>query len=263
MRVFWIIFGLSAQAVFGVTVCQLYLFLEGLGRHTSIFSPDTGLGMHWIWLDGLLAAQFAVIHSVLLLPDVRRRIERYVPAPQYGFFFCLVTCSSLLLAMNGWQSTDTLWQFTGPARSAVTIAFLLSWAALFYSLHLTGLGFQTGWTPWWAWVRGRKLPRRQFAPRGAYRLLRHPIYLSFLGLTWFTPVITLDRALLAAIWTTYIFIGSYLKDRRLQYYLGDVYRNYQANVPGYPFLWFGPLGKVPTPEPVLAEDNVDFLRRAA
>jgi hypothetical protein len=29
--------------------------------------------------------------------------------------------------------------------------------------------------------------------RGAYRPLRHPVDLSFLGLVWFVPVIILDR----------------------------------------------------------------------
>jgi len=78
------------------------------------------------------------------------------------------------------------------------------------------------------------VPRREFRPRGAYHLLRHPVYLSFLGLIWFTPVLTLDHAILTGIWTTYIFVGSYLKDRRLVNYLGDDYRRYQAAVPGYP-----------------------------
>ena len=81
-------------------------------------------------------------------------------------------------------------------------------------------------------------------PRGAYHFFRHPVYLSFLGLVWFTPRMTLDHAVLTGIWTVYIFVGSYLKDRRLTYYLGDAYRAYQAKVPGYPLVPFGPLGKV-------------------
>src|SRR5262249_3466045 len=49
------------------------------------------------------------------------------------------------------------------------------------------------------------------------------------------------------LWTVYILVGSHLKDRRLLFYLGDVYRRYQARVPGYPLVPFGPLGKVPLP----------------
>ena len=55
---------------------------------------------------------------------------------------------------------------------------------------------------------------------------------------------TLDHAVLTGIWTVYIFVGSYLKDRRLVHYLGDAYRAYQARVPGYPLVPFGPLGRL-------------------
>ena len=44
-------------------------------------------------------------------------------------------------------------------------------------------------------------------------------------------------------------VGSYLKDERLTYYLGDRYRDYQSRVSGYPGIWFGPLGRVPTTKP--------------
>jgi methanethiol S-methyltransferase len=81
--------------------------------------------------------------------------------------------------------------------------------------------------------------------RGAYRLLRHPVYLCFLGQVWLTPVVSADRALLNVLFTAYIFLGSYWKDRRLVHYLGDVYRGYQARVPGYPLVGVGPLGRVP------------------
>lgn len=121
--------------------------------------------------------------------------------------------------------------------------FYGAWVGLFYSLYLSGLGYQTGLTPWWYWLRRQPQPRRQFEIRSLYRWLRHPIYLSFLGLIWFTPRMTWDHVLLTTIWTTYIFIGSYLKDERLAYYLGDSYRRYQEQVVGYPLMFFGPLGR--------------------
>ena len=75
--------------------------------------------------------------------------------------------------------------------------------------------------------------------------MRHPAYLSFLGLIWFTPVMTTDRSILTAVWTVYVFVGSYLKNRRLVSYLGEPYRRYMAEVPGYPGMFLGPLGRVP------------------
>ncbi|HTI50851.1 MAG TPA: hypothetical protein VL475_07870, partial [Planctomycetaceae bacterium] len=116
---------------------------------------------------------------------------------------------------------------------------------MFYGMSLNGFGFQTGMTPWWHWITQTPIPPREFNPRSLYHVLRHPVYLSFLGLIWFTPVMTADRAILTGIWTAYVFIGSCLKDRRLLYYLGDRYEDYQSQVPGYPGMLWGPLARIP------------------
>jgi protein-S-isoprenylcysteine O-methyltransferase Ste14 len=257
MRAFWVLFGIVTHALFALTVCRLFPFLEGQGRITGLLTRHGAPG--GLWLDGVLAIQFALVHSWFLLPRMRERLTRHVPPPLYGCIFCVVTCASLLLTIEAWRrSPIILWQLHGVAGVAVSAAFLLSWAALFYSLSLTGLGYQTGWTPWWAWLRGRRLTRGWPEPRGAYRFLRHPIYASFLGLVWFTPIMTLDRCILVAVWTVYIFVGSHLKDRRLIHYVGDPYRHYQARVSGYPFFLNGPLAKIPISEPPVPD-----LRRAA
>ncbi len=230
--------GVLTHGLFAVTVWHLYWFLAG----SAIHAPGA------LTIDLALAAQFAVSHSLLLLPAVRRRLERWIPAEFYGLFFCVATCGSLLLLFSQWRASPAVaWQAHGTAAIAVQIAFAGSWLALFYSLHLSGLGYQTGFTPWWHWLRNEPQPRRQFRPRSAYLVMRHPVYLSFLGLVWFTPTVTLDRAILIAVWTAYIFIGSYLKDRRLQYYLGSLYRDYQARVPGFLGMPLGPLARIPWP----------------
>jgi protein-S-isoprenylcysteine O-methyltransferase Ste14 len=235
-RLLGILSGLLTHALFALTVWQLFRFLQGSTRHAS--GP--------LWIDLLLAVQFAAVHSMLLLPPVRQRLERWIPSAFYGLFFCMVTCAGLLLVISQWRSSPlVVWQAQGFGRMLVEMAFAASWILLFYSLSLNGLGYQTGWTPWWHWLRRQSEPRRNFRPRSAYLVMRHPVYLSFLGLIWFTPTVTLDRALLIAIWTVYVFVGSYLKDRRLQYYLGSRYREYQAEVPGYPGMIFGPLARVP------------------
>ena len=74
-------------------------------------------------------------------------------------------------------------------------------------------------------------PARPFAPQGVYRFMRPPVSLSFLGIVWLVPVVTLGSAVLIAIWTVSIYVGSVLKDRRLLFYVGDEYRRYRADVP--------------------------------
>lgn len=242
-----IAFGLATHLLFAFTVWHLVWFLAG---HAPAMPARAVLDrslVATIAIDWALATMFAVPHSMLLLPAVRGRLTKeFMPAAFYGCFYCVVTCVALLTTIFCWRTSDVVvWAWPVAVQPFITAAFVGSWVMLFYSLHLTGLGYQTGWTPWWRWVRGLPQGRRDFRPRGAYRFLRHPVYLSFLGLVWFAPVVTLDRAILIAVWTAYIFVGSSLKDRRLLFFIGDQYREYQARVPGYPGMPVGPLARVP------------------
>lgn len=114
---------------------------------------------------------------------------------------------------------------------------------LLYSLWLTGLEYRTGLQPRGYWLRGRPAAKRVFEVRDAYRLLRHPVYLSFAGLIWFGPVLSADRLVLVGVWTACIVVGSRLKDLRLLHYVGDGYRRYAEQVPGYPAVALGPLAR--------------------
>lgn len=228
-----IAFGIATQLLFAGTVVALFRFLAGWYPHR----PGSQ------WTNVLLALLFAVPHSLLLSPRVRHAISQKIGSPFYGLFYCCVTCASLWAVFLNWHDSDyVLWELQGWSRWGMESAFAAAWVALFYSLHLSGLTWQTGLTPWWQWACGKPLPRRRFHESGWYRWFRHPIYLSFLGLIWFTPRCTLDHAILVGIWTAYIFIGSWLKDRRLEYYMGEEYLEYESRVPGYPGLYVGPLG---------------------
>jgi len=241
-----IVLGLATHALFAFTVWHLFWFLRGAPPVSGPqrFTPAVAAG-----IDAVLAVGFALPHSVLLAPAVRRRIMAAgVPGPCYGCCFCVATCLALLVTIFCWQPIAVVaWRWPAPCDAAVAAGFGLSWVALLYSLHLTGLGWQTGWTPWWNWVRGLPQPRREFSPRGAYRFLRHPVYLSFLGLIWCVPEVSFDRAVLIAVWTGYIYVGSVLKDRRLEQFIGAPYREYATRVPGYPGMPVGPLARLPRP----------------
>jgi protein-S-isoprenylcysteine O-methyltransferase Ste14 len=227
--------GLFTQGFFLATLPPLYRFL----RNDFAAAPEGPL-----WIDAAAALQFAIPHSVLLNPATRKWVTRRLPSEFYGLLFCFVTCTSLWFTFAVWRgSRSVAWAWPESCRPAVDVGFFLSGISLFYCLSLAGLGYQTGLAPWWHWIRRRPVPRREFRPVGPYRYCRHPAYLSFLGLVWLTPVVTLDRAVLIALWTVYVFVGSYLKDERLARLIGERYRRYQDEVPFYPFLSRGLLGR--------------------
>ena len=234
-RVAGITFGAGAQFGFLLTVPFLFRFLRYGGE---------GLADRWLFRDALLALQFAVSHSLLLHPATKRRITRWLPSDLYGCLFAACTCVSLALVVGYWKrGAGVLWDLRGVSMILVLAGFYLSWISLFYSLWLNGLGYQTGLIPFLNWMAGRTSRPRALYEAGIYGVLRHPVYLSFLGLIWFTPRMTWDHVLLTTLWTIYIFVGSHLKDERIAFYVGESYRGYQARVPGFPFVPWGPLAR--------------------
>ena len=123
--------GVLVQVLFVVTSYYNYVFLKG-----SL--PQAGRGaLAW---DGLLALQFAVVHSLLLLPSVRKMLKRFISPAFYGLFFCTAACLTLLLTMSQWQVGDwAIWQLTGWPRLGMQTLYLTCWGTLFYSLCCSGL----------------------------------------------------------------------------------------------------------------------------
>lgn len=246
-RAFGMLFGIGTQIGFAITVFFLFFYLRD---GSSSRAPN------WVLIDAALALQFTLVHSFLLLPRVRSWLGR-VMAPQfYGCLFCVATCAGLGLMIAFWRSSSTVvWDTAGYPAAVLRAGYYAAWVGLVLTLRVTGFGYQTGWTQWLYWYRRESLPRRPFINSGIYRWFRHPAYACFLGLIWFTPRMTVDHALLTAIWTAYVFIGSYLKDLRLTHYLGDTYREYASRVPGYPGIFFGPLSKWPRPMSLAKTQN--------
>jgi len=232
-RICGIAFGIGTQLFFLWTVVQLFLFLRYGGTQNY---------QHGLIVDCFLSFGFALPHSLLLAPPIQKRMKRWMPSELLGCVHCSVTCLTLLILIQNWGLHSTvLWKASGYVEWAIIAGFYGSWIALFYSLYITGMGYQTGLTQWLYWLKRERPPKRVFVESGAYRWMRHPIDMSFLGLIWFTPTMTLDHAVLTGIWTVYIYVGSYAKDQRMLRFIGVPYREYASRVPGLPFIGFGPL----------------------
>lgn len=228
-----ILFGIGTQLLFAWTVVFLFLFL----RYGGWFATE-----NWWLTDVALAVLFVVPHSILLAPPTSKWLRKWIPSGLHGCLHCLVSCLSLLLLFHYWgRSSVELWHAHGWTEQAILMGFYGSWIALLYSLYWTGFGYQTGLTQWWYWMRRTPPPRRAFVTTGAFRYMRHPVYMSFLGLIWFTPVMTLDHAVLTGVWTMYIYAGSYFKDRRLLRFIGQPYYEYGKRIAGLPVIGFGSL----------------------
>lgn len=75
---------------------------------------------------------------------------------------------------------------------------------------------------------------------GMYRWVRHPQYLFGLILMWAFPSMTWNRVALFAVFSLYLYIGTFLEERKLVAEYGEAYRQYQRQVPRL-FPWRGPV----------------------
>ena len=78
-------------------------------------------------------------------------------------------------------------------------------------------------------------PRRRptpepFVVRGAYGLVRHPIYLGWFLMVWPTPLMTGGRLTFAAISSFYLLIAIPWEERSLAQQHGEAYLRYTRQV---------------------------------
>ena len=82
----------------------------------------------------------------------------------------------------------------------------------------------------WLAFQNKPYSELKFVTPWLYRIVRHPLYLGWLMVMWFTPTMSVAHLMFAAITSAYIFIGIYLEERDLKAAHPD-YAQYQKEVP--------------------------------
>jgi len=182
--------------------------------------------------DALLSLLFFVQHSSMLRRGVRARMAAFVQPLYHPAVYAAASGLALLVVILFWQpSTVRLFTLAPPWRY-VANGFALAALALFIwgfrslrSFDPLGIG------PLASHLRSRPPQSCPFAVQGAYRFVRHPLYLAILVLFWSNPDLTADRLLFDGLWTAWIVVGTLLEERDLMAELGDAYRSYRRSVP--------------------------------
>ena len=193
-------------------------------------------GLLAVLANALLVLQFPLLHSFLLSRHGRSTLERCAPfglgrdlAPTT---FGIVASLQILAVVALWSPSGVvLFEARGASRVLFELLFVASWLFLVRALWDAGIALQTGFVGWSAVLRGHKPRFKPFPRHGFFAACRQPVYLAFATTLWTGPVLTLDRLVLALVWTTYCVVGPRLKERRYLARHGALYAAYQREVP--------------------------------
>jgi methanethiol S-methyltransferase len=227
-----VIYGVAAYAVFLFTILYAIGFVSNLVVPKSIDSGVAGPVIESLLINTMLLGLFALQHSVMARQSFKRWWTRIVPASTERSTFVLFSSLALLLLYWQWRPIpEPIWTVNHPlVANALEAIALFGWGLLFVSTFMLSHFELFGLSQVFARLFGKQLPATKFHAPLLYRVVRHPIYLSFLLAFWATPLMTAGHLLFAVATTGYILIGIQLEERDLVAMFGDQYRSYRQRV---------------------------------
>ncbi len=214
------------------------LFLSNGG--SGLF--DLKMGWHSVlaW-DAALCLLFFLQHSFMVRRRFRNWLSGRCPRAFHGVIYTIASAVALTLLGVCWQRSNVdLIVVEGAAVWLVRALVIASAFGILWGIralrHFDAFGVQAVLSH----MRGEPLAVAPFMVRGPYRWVRHPLYSCGIVAIWACPVLSLDRLLLALLFTGWIVIGARFEERDLLWDFGDVYRDYQRKVPML-IPWRGPV----------------------
>jgi methanethiol S-methyltransferase len=179
-----------------------------------------------IVINLMLFGVFAAHHSIFARGATKRWIERLVPGQMERSFYVWVASLLLIGVWMLWRvAAGLLYDIAGPWRWAMYALQLVGFylivraAGFLDALELAGIR-----------QLQRKTPTVVFRTDGPFGLVRHPIYLGWILMTFAAPMMTVNRLIFAIVTSAYLVVAIPWEEQSLVSAFGDRYRAYQAIV---------------------------------
>ncbi len=232
-RILVFAYGVIAHVGFLAVFLYLVGFLGNLGVPKSVDSAPTRPLWEALLIDGLLLGLFAVQHSVMARPGFKSWWTRFVPKPIERSTYVMI--SNVLMAAVFWfwePIGGTVWSVEDPtARGVLYAIFGLGWLQVVISSFFINHFDLFGTRQVWFYLTGQEYKPLRFAVPGAYKFVRHPLYVGWLMGFWATPTMTVAHLVFAALTTAYILVAIQFEERDLISIHGERYAQYRRSVP--------------------------------
>ena len=231
-RTLILLYGVASYGFFFVTFLYAIGLVGNLWVPKSIDSEPTLSLSTAILVDLGLLTLFAVQHSGMARPAFKRWLTRFIPQAAERSTYVLLSTVCMALLMYYWAPLGgVIWSVENEI-GALTLngLYLASWGLLLYATFLINHFDLFGLRQVWNAFRKSENKELKFVTPALYRIVRHPIYVGWLGIFWFTPVMTVTHAVFAFGASAYIVVGIKLEERDLENAHPE-YSQYKRKVP--------------------------------
>ena len=232
VKIIAIIYALFCHGIFAVA--GLLMFFSLFFGFSSQIGPLVKFS--GVSLNIILLLQFPLLHSFLLSKKgkvfLRLFYSRRFAGKLDTTIYATIASAQLFLLFFFWKPSGILlWKAEGVVYILLTLCYLLGWLLLTVSSFQAGLSVQTGALGWVSVFRNIAVKYPKMPNFGLFRIIRHPIYFSFSIILWSSPYFTVDKIIVAIIYTFYCVIAPLFKERRLVAIYGEQFLKYKAITP--------------------------------
>jgi len=233
-RITTLLYGIFCYLAFFATFLYAVAFLGDFGVSQTIDSGVVGSIAEAFAINAALLALFALQHSIMARSWFKRAWTRVVPPAAERSTYVLFSSLALILLFWQWRPMGgVVWQVDNEfGQMAIYLVYAAGWILLLLATFLINHFDLFGLRQVYLHFRGQPYTGLPFRTPGLYRMVRHPIYLSWLCIFWATPKMTIAHLVFALATTGYILMAIPLEERDLIRVYGDVYRKYKQQVPG-------------------------------
>jgi len=240
-RISTLLYGIFCYLVFLASFLYAIAFLGDFGVPRTIDSGLQGSIGRALAINAGLLALFALQHSIMARSWFKRAWTRIVPPAAERSTYVLLSSLALILLFWQWRPIGgSVWQVDNELGSmAIYWVYAAGWILLLLATFLINHFDLFGLRQVYLRFRGQEYTGLAFRTPGLYRVVRHPIYLSWLCIFWATPRMTVAHLVFALATTAYILIAIQLEERDLIRAYGEAYRRYKRQVPSLLPVRFG------------------------
>ena len=262
-RISTLLYGIFCYLVFLASFLYAIAFLGDFGVPRTIDSGPQGSIGRALAINAGLLALFALQHSIMARSWFKRAWTRIVPPAAERSTYVFLSSLALILLFWQWRPIGgSVWHVDNELGSmAIYWVYAAGWILLLLATFLINHFDLFGLRQVYLRFRGQEYTGLPFRTPGLYRMVRHPIYLSWLCIFWATPRMTIAHLVFALATTAYILIAIQLEERDLIRVYGEAYRRYKRQVPSILPVRFGretSESKLPELNPGAGSQTVEY-----